>query len=475
MTQPNHQNLLLILSDEHNRSIAGCYGHPLVQTPNLDALAARGTRFTSAYCNSPICVPSRASLATGQYPHEVRCWDNATPYGGQTPSWHSLLREEGIDAVSIGKLHFRGGDDYGFTEELLPLHVVDGVGDLKGLFRKELLTKAGAGDLAAQAGRGTSSYSQYDHRIAARAREWLGARKTLSSKKPFVLFVSFVMPHFPLIAPEEFYDLYERFDLETLSHGLRAPPPDHPTLNRMRHFLNYDTFFDDESRARALRAYFGMVSCLDSLIGSVTDALEINGFGANTRILYTSDHGDNLGKRGFWGKSNMYEDSVGVPMILAGDGVPSNAVVDCPVSLLDVAPTTFHCTGAETIPDYPGRSLIELANEPRDRVVMAEYHAVGSDTGQFMIRRGRWKYVHYVGARPQLFDLQSDPEELHDLSDSPDHAQVQEDMLKELQKICDPDETDAMAFADQAAVIAAHGGKDGIADSADIPFTPPPA
>ena len=123
-------NLLFILSDEHSRRVLGCYGHPMIRTPNLDRLAASGVRFTDAYTNSPICVPARAALATGRYVHQIRFWDNAIAYDGSVPSWHHRVLDAGHEVVSIGKLHFRSADDdNGFTDEVMPLHVVDGIGD----------------------------------------------------------------------------------------------------------------------------------------------------------------------------------------------------------------------------------------------------------------------------------------------------------------------------------------------------------
>src|SRR3974390_796564 len=128
------RNLLLIMSDEHSRRVLGCYHHPIVKTPNLDLLAARGIRFTDAYCNSPICVPSRASFHTGRYVHAIGFWDNAMPYDGSVPSWAHRLRAAGHRGGAIGKLHFRSGaDDNGFGREQMPLHVVGGVGDPIGL------------------------------------------------------------------------------------------------------------------------------------------------------------------------------------------------------------------------------------------------------------------------------------------------------------------------------------------------------
>ena len=475
MSDGQGRNILFILSDEHNRTALGCHGHPLVRTPTLDALAARGTRFTSAYCNSPVCVPSRASLATGRHPHEVRSWDNATPYAGTPKSWHEMLRDGGVDVVSVGKLHFRGGDDYGFTEELIPLHVVDGVGDLKGLLRDDTSPRAGMADLAGQAGPGESHYTGYDRKIAATAQDWLRRRAERGDDRPFALFVSFVTPHFPLVAPPEFYALYEDQDLAALSQGLTAPAPRHPVLEKMRRYFDYDSHFDDDSRTRALRAYFGMVSFLDSLVGSVIDALEESGFASATRVLYSSDHGDNLGNREFWGKALLHEDSAAVPMILAGDGIPEGAVVDTPVSLIDVAPTALDCLGLDADPTLPGDSLIGLASTPTGRAVLSQYHGAGSVTGQFMLRRGRWKYVHFVGAPPQLFDLQADPEERTDLGADPGHEAVRARLLQDLLAICDPTDVTALAFADQAKLIARHGGAEAIRRGIDIAYTPPPA
>lgn len=474
MPEPRPQNLLFILSDEHHPRVLGSAGH-LVRTPNLDALAARGTRFTSAYCNSPICVPSRASLATGRYVHQVGCWDNANPYTGTPESWHAALGRQGVDVGLVGKLHYRGGDDYGFSDELLALHVVDGKGDLKALFREELPPKAGNADMARMAGRGSSSYSEYDTRIAARASEWLRARAASGDARPFVLCVHFVMPHFPLIAPEECYDLYEAIPLDDLRAGLEAPPADHPTLNRMRGFMDYDRYFDDARRATALRAYFGMVSRIDQLVGDLLHVLEETGQAGATRVLYSSDHGDNLGNRGMWGKSVMYDDACGVPMILAGADVPEGAVVDTPVSLVDVAPTAAQGTGCAAEGHWVGRSLIELAQGvDTNRAVFAEYHAAGAETGMFMLRKGKWKLVYYVGQRAQLFDLEADPGERADMGADPAHAEVRVMLEAELRAICDPEEVSARAFADQAQVIAANGGREGIQGSADIPFTPAP-
>ena len=191
-------NLLFIMSDEHNRRILGCDGHPMIRTPNLDGLAARGTRFTDAYCNCPICVPSRASFATGRYVHEIRNWDNATPYTGTVPSWGHRLSRNGHRVTSIGKLHYRSSQDpNGFDEEIMPLHVPNGIGDPLALIRDDPPARKETLKLGPEAGRGDSTYQAYDDRIVAASETWLRARISEPAEKPWVLFVSLVCPHFP--------------------------------------------------------------------------------------------------------------------------------------------------------------------------------------------------------------------------------------------------------------------------------------
>ncbi len=475
---PAPQNLVIVLSDEHNRKIAGCYGHGLAQTPNIDRLAAGGTRFANAYCNSPICVPARAALATGRYAHDIQCWDNAFPYTGSPASWHHALRDRDHDVVAIGKLHFRrSGDDNGFSREILPMHVLDGHGDLKGLMRRDPPVKQGAERIAEDAGVGVSDYVKYDRGITQAAAKWLRDAAVAPPAKPWVLMVSFVLPHFPLVAPREYFDLYGDCSLDALRAGLDAAPSGHPAVAHLRAHLNYDSFFTDERRRVALQAYFGMVSHLDACIGDVLGALDTNGLTGSTRVIYTSDHGDNLGNRGLWGKSVMFEDAVGVPMIMAGDGVPANHVAETPVSLVDVFPTVLQGAGVDASDgvERPGRSLFEvIANPTPERTVFSEYHAVGSPTAFLMVRRGPWKYIAYPGYPPQLFNLAEDPDEVVDRAGDAACDGVRRELDAALRDIVDPDAVNALAFADQERRIAAHGGREQVLQGVDIPHTPAP-
>jgi choline-sulfatase len=476
-------NLLFIMSDEHNRRVMGAAGHPMIRTPHMDALAAAGTRFTSAYCNSPICVPSRASFATGRYVHQIRFWDNAIPYDGSIPSWAHRLRAAGHRVVSIGKLHYRDAeDDNGFTEEVMPLHVVDGVGDLLGLIREDTPPRKAALRLAEEAGRGDSSYQGYDDRITAAAEQWLRDRGAEAASgradKPWVLFVSLVCPHFPLIARPEWYDLYPEDQVPWPLFYDAAARPSHPFLDAMRASAIYDDAFDAVRVRRAIAAYFGLVSFLDDNIGRLRRALDAAGLAGDTRVIYASDHGDNLGNRGLWGKSNMYEDSAGIPLLMAGPGIAQGAVCHAPVSLVDAFPTILACTGVAPDPadaDLPGASLFDVARGTAPpRTVLSEYHASGSVTGAFMIRKGDFKYVHYVGMPPQLFDLAADPDEARDLAREPGYAGLVADCEAALRRVVDPDAADARARADQRARIEAAGGRDAIIARGTFGYSPVP-
>ena len=472
------QNLLILFSDEHNPKVLGAAGHPFISTPHLDALAARGTRFTQASTPCPICVPARAALATGRYNHEIGYWDNADAYEGAVPSWHHVLRAGGHQVVSIGKLHFRGhsGDDHGFSEERIAMHIVDGRGDLLALNRSpDAPPRAGAKKMIGMAGPGESDYTRYDRDIAAQAQIWLREEAPKYADKPWVLFVSLVAPHFPLTAPPEHYYRYANMQLPMPKQYAPAERPQHPYLQDYARIVPYNAAMKGEADVRrALAGYFGLVSFLDEQIGKIVAALEETGQAASTRVLYTTDHGDNNGSRGLWGKSTMYEESVGIPMIVAGAGVPAGSVVTTPASLIDVFATTLDAVGAAPRPSS-GQSLFGMIDAPdAERVVFSEYHATGSREAIFMAQDRRYKYVRCVSFAPQLFDRQADPEELRDVSAEPAYAPVLARLEAALRVRLDPAEVDARVKRRQAENLAANGGWEAVLKRGDLPFSPPP-
>jgi choline-sulfatase len=203
------------MSDEHTRSVMGAYGNQQVHTPTLDKLSRDGIRFTNAYTPSPICIPARASFATGTQVFEHTCWSSAEPYFGQHESWMHRLSRQGHDVVSIGKLHYRSAtDDLGFSDQQLGMYLAnEGRGWPQGLMRKPLAEFNGTLEMADGIGPGETSYTQYDRDITLAAKNWLNQKAESRDNQPWVLFVSFICPHFPLSAPEAFYNLYKEVDL----------------------------------------------------------------------------------------------------------------------------------------------------------------------------------------------------------------------------------------------------------------------
>jgi choline-sulfatase len=473
-------NLLFIMSDEHSKRVLGCYGHSMIKTPNLDRLAARGTRFTNAYTNCPICVPARASFATGRYVHQHRCWDNAIAYDGRVPAWGHRLMAQGHRVTSIGKLHYAESDGKrnGFDEEILPMHIVNGVGDLLGLIRDELPRRAGSAKLGPEAGPGESEYTHYDRSIADETVKWLKTQAPKYRDKPWALYAGFVAPHFPLIAPPQFYSMYPEDKVPWPDMYDADARPRHPFIDAMRKCLCFDEPFDAPMVRRAIAAYMGLVTFLDDNIGTILRALEETGLAETTRIVYSTDHGDNLGTRGLWGKSTMYEESAGIPLIVAGAEVPAGNVCDTPVSLVDGFQTFIHALGAKSDPQdaqLPGHSLLDIAQGyvPK-RTVLSEYHAAGAVTGSYMIRHGKYKYIHYVGLPPMLFDLDADPHERTDLGRNGEYAHVVRECEARLREIVDPEAADKQARDDQRRYIEKHGGKDAILKRGHFRYSPPP-
>lgn len=473
------RNMLFIFSDQHTRKALGCYGHPQVKTPHLDRLAAGGTRFSNAYTNGPICVPSRASMATGRHVNDIEIWDNSRPYHGETPSWGHRLMNHGHHVTSIGKLHYRDTEDpNGFDEEIVPLHVIGGVGMLFTIIRDPMPVSKKFSMLVNEAGRGTSTYTDYDADITEKAIAWLNEEAAKHTDKPWTLFVSLVCPHPPWLAPDEFYDLYPPDQVTWPTDYNREDWHDHPSYDDFRQFFGTKEPFDEATTRKVVSAYFGMISYLDDNIGKLLEALDRNGLTDNTRILYSSDHGESMGAKGLFSKCNMTEESTGIPMILSGPDVPAGKVIETPVQLLDVFPTILEAAGVNPEPednDLKGHSLFELANGATpDRAILSEQHSAGAKSASFMVRKESYKYIYHVAYPAQLFDLEADPEERKDLSNNPDYATVKAEMDAELRKLLDPEDVDRRAKEDQARRIEIGGGQDAVVAGGSPGYTPAP-
>ena len=473
-------NVLVLMSDQHSPKVLGHAGHPVVRTPNLDALAAQGTRFTAAYTNSPICVPARAAWATGRYVHETRCWDNATAYAGEPPGWGHALQAAGVRVESIGKLHYRDAVvPTGFDRQINPMHLAGGVGQVWGSVRDPLPRREGAELLVAWSGGGETDYTRYDRHSTELACEWL-AERGQHPGEPWVLYVGLVAPHHPWIAPHEWFGLYDQASLPPAKLRPQDGHPRHPWVEAYaRMLVGLDERNTDEERQRCTAAYYGLVSYLDDNVGRVLDALDRSGQRDETLVIYTTDHGETLGSRGLWGKSVLYEETAGIPLLVAGPGVAPGRESRTPTTLVDGYPTILEAVGVAAPagePPRPGRSWVALAGEPddRSRVAFAEYHAMGASSAALLVRRDRYKLIHYVGFEPELFDLEADPEETTNLAQDPGAAGILTELEGVLRDIVDPEEVDRQAKADQAALVARFGGPEAAVRLGTVAETPVP-
>ncbi len=405
-------NVLILKSDEHNPRIASTDGHPFIRTPNLERLAARGVVFESAYCPSPLCVPSRSSFISGRPVHQIQTYNNSLVLERPNyPSYGAILDAAGVHSVHVGKVDaYRPPNELGFTE----MFGTDyrGVGDTM-ISREPLALRTDGLERARDVGVAENPFRGDDRRMED-ALAFL--RRSADLGRPWTMEVNLIAPHFPHRVTEELWELYaDHADLP--EYDVTAPPAQHPYAADLRRHFGTDAFTEELIRQHR-RAYYGRVTYVDAQLGRLLDALEATGQRDRTVVVYTSDHGEMLGMFGMWWKSSLYEDSVRVPLVVAGPGFPRGARVRTPVSHWDLRATIFAAVGVPYPDGLPGQPLQSLSRERRrdDRAVFAEYHGHGTRGSSFMVREGRWKLLYHAKAPHQLFDLDADPYELHDLA-----------------------------------------------------------
>lgn len=479
MTTP--KNLIFFLTDNHARSMLGAAGHPIIRTPNMDRIAAGGVRFTNAYCVSPLCCPSRAAIATGRYPHDTGYWDNSLAYDGVVPTWQRRVRDAGHHVTSIGKLHYRSPDvDNGFSKEIVPLHIVDGKGALIALLRatpEGVPPRKGHKKIYEQSGIGQADYQLYDQEITNQAVAWLSEQAKVH-EKPWVLLVSYASPHPPFAVPERFWNLYPLDEVPMPVQWRKADQPQHPAVQYLSWMNSFADEFDEDFVRRVVAGYCALISIVDEHVGTVLAAAEAAGVMADTRVLYTSDHGEAAGHHGIMGKANHYEHALGVPLLMSGPGIPAGKVVDQVASHVDLFPTIAEAVGADLEAEdatLPGQSLWPaIIGVGEDRVAFAEYHAMGARNAGFALRKGRHKLIYHVGMPSQLFDLEADPLEESDLMLEGGNHPVARELEAALREIVDPEGVDARAKADQLAHAERFGGLDEVAKAGVFSASPIP-
>lgn len=444
-------NFLIIMTDEHNPFVSEPFGHPFIRTPNIQRLTERGVLFENAYCNSPLCVPSRASFMTGKYVHRIGVWDNATSLSSNEPTWAHRLNLAGYDTAISGKMHFIGEDQrHGFQRRL--------VSDIHGKYHRALVdwdTKegwatAGHRQRLAEAGPGDYLYQQYDDCVTARAVEYLAEPER--KERPWALCVGLITPHFPLIVRESYWNLYypQHADLPNIPPGhLDAQ---HPQSKRLREYFGLSAATEEQVR-RGRAAYYGLVTFADERIGMVLDALERNGLDDDTVVVYVSDHGEMMGEHGLWWKCSFYEGSSRIPFIVSwprrfapGRRAAITSLVDLTRTVLDLAGCDVHEA------DLDGQVLTGLLDGTQPDgggLAFSEYEAHGTDRPARMVRRGQYKLNYYHGEPVELFDLAADPGEFNDLAASPAHAAIREELTALVLRDWDPERVNASARESQ--------------------------
>jgi len=439
-------NILFIQADQMAAAPLGPYGGRRVLAPHLDALAESGTVFDAAYCNSPICAPSRFSMMTGRLPTSIGAFDNASELPAATPTLAHFLARAGYRTILAGKMHFIGPDQlHGFAERLTTdIYPAD--------FAWTPNWAAGPRDKPSgismlnvlQAGPCVRSLQMdYDDEVEHLAVQRLYDLAREPGRKPFFLAASFSHPHPPYTAGRPWWD---RYDHAGIDMPAVAPIPVeqrdiHSQWLHASHSADLQPV-DDEQVRNARHAYYANISYIDDKVGRLLRTLEECGMEDDTIVVFTSDHGEMLGERGMWYKQTFFEPSARVPLIVRHPGARDTRRVADPVSLVDLLPTLMDWAGGAG--DWPepldGASWQPLLQGRRsDRSVISEYTDMGVIAPARMIRSGPHKYIHTHGHPPQLHDLQADPLELTNLAGRPEVAQLQERLSRELLQDWDGD------------------------------------
>ncbi|MDE2693912.1 MAG: choline-sulfatase [Paracoccaceae bacterium] len=469
-------NIVIIMADQLAPQFTSAYGNTCVKTPHMDKLAARGMRFDAAYCNAPLCAPSRFSFMSGQHITSIAAYDNASEFPATIPTFAHYLRLMGYRTCLSGKMHFVGPDQlHGFEERLTTdIYPADHAWTPDWEAPDERIDKWYHNmESVREAGITNTTYQyEYDEETTFYARRRI-FEYAMEDINPFCMVVSLIHPHDPYLARPEHWNLYNHDEIEMPS----IPATLDPHSERLRHGIQADIIkvTDDEVR-NARHAYFANCSYFDENVGVILQALEESGQIDNTIIIVTSDHGDMLGERGLWYKMNMFEHSARVPLIISGPGVEQGQC-DNPCSLVDLLPTILDMANKEK-PEMAmpidGRSLWALAKgeSQEDGEAIAEYCAECASHPMFMIRRGEYKYIHCDVDPPQLYNLINDPDELKNLVEDAEYKDIAQSFKNEIKSRWDSEAIRRNVIATQKQRRGIHAAMEaGILHSWD--YNPP--
>lgn len=460
-------NIVVVQADQLAPHALGAYGDEAARTPHIDALAEDAAVFDRAYCTTPLCAPSRASMMTGRMPSDLGCHDNGDDFPASEPTFAHHLRNAGYHTALIGRMHFIGPDQHHGFEERLTTDVypadLDMVPDWQRDLDKRLQWYHDA-DAVYTAGASKATVQQdFDDEVGFVTLRHLNDRVRVNQAAgedvPFLMVTSFIHPHDPYEPPVEHWDRFADDQIPDPKHPEVPSKDQDPHSHRLRTMSGFDkreTTAEEVRRAR--RSYYAAVSYIDDHVGRIRGRLDELGLLDNTVIIVTSDHGDMLGEKGLWFKMSPYEQSSRVPMIVYGPEhlVPKGRYAN-PVSLVDLMPTLLDLAGAPEPEDAPGISLFESIRReksgevgPRDRDIVIEYLAEGTLKPQLTLVRGQHKYVYCPGDPEQLYDLESDPDELTNIAAVPGHADLAQQLRQELEARYDLEQLEQRVLDSQA-------------------------
>lgn len=441
MATTKRPNILFLFSDQHSVRSMGDVADTPVSTPSLDRLAAGGVRFDNAYCQNPLCVPSRASLLTGKYSRNNGIYDNQHILPANDQTMARTFAEAGYRTALIGKAHFNGEQFQGFQER--PYGDLYGQAHQPDPARTPEKGESGLGDIIIDSGPSGIPLPMTQTEICvSEATKWLQNWKAQPGSSPFFLAVHFDKPHFPINPPPGFYRRfagkvalpdYPKDWLDDAPQFVRA------AATRSGTFAHRD---NREANERALAAYFGCVEWVDDAIGRLLDVIDYLELADDTIIVYASDHGEMAAQRGLWQKTLFFEDAARVPLIVrwpgkADAGRRSNALV----GLIDMYPTLCAAAGIKAPADLDG---IDISPALRGEALSRQELYVESvvlkqpDHAGCMIRRDRWKYALYLDGAEELYDLDADPNEWNSLAHDPQHRKLCDELRGKVEAFWEP-------------------------------------
>lgn len=454
-------NIILFMADQMSALALREYGNDTVIAPNIARLAERGVTFRNAYCNFPICAPSRYTMLTGRLPQAIDAFDNAAELQASVPTLMHYLRRLGYRTTLSGKMHFVGPDQlHGYNERLTTdIYPADfaWVPDWKAGPRN---APTGINMRAVvEAGWCLRSMQiDYDEEVAFLGNQKIWDLARQPRDNPFFLTISLTHPHTPFTAAKEQWDRYDHDRIDMPKVG----PIALEQLDTHSRWLYYSHGRDrlqvtPEHTRNARHAYYAMCSTIDDKLGDMMKVLEQSKLLEDTIVVFTADHGDMQGERGMWFKQTFFENSTRIPLIVSGPGLPSGKVVDRNVSLVDLMPTLLALADdgrVDVATPIEGADMTGLmtggAGDWSDRVV-SEYYDMGVCAPCRMVREGNYKYIYTHGHPALLFDLASDPTEMNNLAGRSTVAGIEQRLLASLLAGWDPQAMTDRILASQAA------------------------